>query len=98
MLLASAKDRKCNPDTKEYRFIEKSETLNLGTVGWTSLDVLCRDNKVRTVKINGRVKTWKRNPDRIEVPIKYGMYDYDTLEWDGNRLTNGTVFAIIEVR
>ena len=32
----------------------------------------------RQAKVNGRVRTWKRNPNRIEVPIKYGFYEYGT--------------------
>ena len=30
----------------------------------------------RTVKVNGKVRTWKRDPNRVEVPFKYGMYEY----------------------
>ena len=32
----------------------------------------------RTCKVNGKVKRWKRDPNRIEVPMKYGMYEYGT--------------------
>jgi len=24
------------------------------------------------------IKTWKRNPDRVEVRVKHGLYDYAT--------------------
>ena len=30
-------------------------------------------------RVNGKVKRWKRQPDKIEVPVKYGMYGYDYL-------------------
>jgi len=33
--------------------------------------------KLRTLKVNGQVKRWKRDPFRLEVPVKYGMYEYD---------------------
>lgn len=33
----------------------------------------------RRVKVNGKVRTWKRDATRIEVPCKYGMYEYFTL-------------------
>ena len=33
-----------------------------------------------TIKVNGVVKRWKREPDRVEVPVKYGLYDCD--RWD----------------
>ena len=28
-------------------------------------------------KINGKVKTWKRTPSRVSIPIKHGLYSYD---------------------
>ena len=30
----------------------------------------------RRIAINGRPKTWKRNPEKVQVPYKYGMYEY----------------------
>ena len=27
-------------------------------------------------RINGKVKTWKRQPNRFQVPVKYGLRDY----------------------
>jgi hypothetical protein len=33
-------------------------------------------------KINGRVKLWKRDPNRIRVPLKHGLYRYDALTGD----------------
>ena len=30
-------------------------------------------------KVNGRPQTWKRDPTRIRVPLKHGLYDYDQL-------------------
>lgn len=30
-------------------------------------------------KVNGKVKRWKRQPDRIEVPMKHGLWMYGTL-------------------
>ena len=28
------------------------------------------------VRVNGEVKTWKKNPTRFLVPIKHGLYEY----------------------
>lgn len=28
-------------------------------------------------KVNGQVKTWKRSPDKVKVPVKHGLYAYD---------------------
>src|SRR5487761_2209750 len=30
----------------------------------------------RTCKVNGRVRRWKRDRQRIEIPLKYGLYEY----------------------
>ena len=37
---------------------------------------LARDGMIRDCKVNGAPKTWKRDPSRVEVPIKYGMYEH----------------------
>ena len=39
-------------------------------------------------RVNGKVKTWKRNPNRIEVPLKHGLYSYDTLTENDLDLVN----------
>jgi hypothetical protein len=33
------------------------------------------DGTPMRARVMGRVKLWKRNPARIEVPMKHGMYD-----------------------
>lgn len=30
-------------------------------------------------RLNGAIKTWKRDPKRIQIPLKHGLYDYDTI-------------------
>lgn len=30
-------------------------------------------------KVNGAVKTWKRDPSRIYIPLKFGLKGYDSL-------------------
>ena len=27
-------------------------------------------------RVNGKVKTWKRDDTRVQVPMKHGLYDY----------------------
>lgn len=27
-------------------------------------------------KVNGKAKTWKRNPNKVQIPIKHGLYSY----------------------
>lgn len=35
---------------------------------------------IRDVKVNGQPKTWKRQPDRVSVPFKYGYRDTFRME------------------
>jgi hypothetical protein len=28
-------------------------------------------------KVNGQVKTWKRSPERVKVPVKNGLWNFD---------------------
>lgn len=60
-----------------FRYMTKEEILNLsyGNRVW----FLANDGTARQLKINGKVRTWKRDTDRIEVPVKYGMYEYGQL-------------------
>lgn len=30
----------------------------------------------KRLKVNGKVKTWKRSPEKVQIPYKYGLYDY----------------------
>ena len=33
-------------------------------------------NKFLEVKVNGASKTWKRSPDKVRIPYKYGLYEF----------------------
>jgi hypothetical protein len=33
------------------------------------------------VKINGKPKVWKTRPNDVSVPIKYGLYEYNTVDY-----------------
>ena len=37
-----------------------------------------KNGDARQVKVNGAVRRWKRNRQRIEIPMKYGLYEYFT--------------------
>jgi hypothetical protein len=78
MMLASGYDRRKNPERKAYRPMTPAEALLL-TYG-QRIHFLSKDGTVRDLKVNGKVRTWKRDPSRIEVPCKYGMYECATFE------------------
>lgn len=35
------------------------------------------DGTAQRWRVTGKVKTWKRNPNRVQVPIKHGLYTFD---------------------
>lgn len=66
-------DKSKNPEHAVFVPLSKGEVLKLRP--GRCLDVLCFDGSIRTVRITGAVRTWKRSPDRVEVPAKYGWKD-----------------------
>jgi len=55
--------------------LEQAKSLEYG-------DLLHSESIIGTCKrwrITGKVKTWKRNPERVRVPIMFGLYSHDYL-------------------
>ena len=46
------------------------------------------DQRGKRWKVNGMVKTWKTMPGRIYVPLKHGLYAYDSID-EGQFDNNG---------
>jgi len=44
------------------------------------VDFKANDGTLRRIKINGEVKRWKRDADRVRVSVKYGMYETGQLD------------------
>jgi len=61
----------------EYRPLTRDEILAL-RIG-QRIPFLSNDGNVRLLKVNGRIKTWKRDASRIEIPVKYGFKECATL-------------------
>jgi len=34
------------------------------------------DGSPQRWRVNGKVKTWKRSPERVQIPVKHGLYSY----------------------
>lgn len=70
--------KKSKKDKAESRFrrmtLDEVKSLSSGSCQF----FLAVDGLARTIKINGRIHTWRRDPARVEVPVKYGMYEYET--------------------
>ncbi len=79
-------DRKKKPEKDLFRSITFEEAKNL-YYGQTVKMIDHLGNAWRNVKINGKVQTWKRDPNRIRIPCKYGMYECFRLnQSDFNRI------------
>ena len=72
-------------EESEYRplTLDEVKSLKYGD----RVDFIDTSGKVRTLKVNGKVRRWKRDTDKVEVPCKYGLYEYYTFtNRDINRL------------
>lgn len=95
LTLTSGYDRTKHPATAQYRYMRPEEARNLRPGQRVAfLDNAC---KARELTINGAPKTWKRDPARLEIPVKYGMWEYDTFEADGRRVGNGMAWLLVRL-
>ena len=69
-------DRRKTPAVNRYRRMTLDEIKALSG----EVEFIARDGTARRCRINGRIKTWKTDPARIEVPVKYGMYECVRME------------------
>lgn len=58
--------------------LEQAKSLQCGVILYHVI-YKNADNSPQRWKVNGKVKRWKREPDRIEIPIKHGLRDFGTL-------------------
>ena len=72
-------DRKVKPTPVTVRPMTKAEVWALPSGG--HVDTILLNNRLGQVKITS-IKTWKRQPERLEIHVKYGMYEYATLSLD----------------
>ena len=63
--------------------IDEAKRLRSGSHVW----FYTAQGDAKRAKVNGKPKTWKRSPERVEVPLKYGLYEYAT--FDENDIANG---------
>jgi len=65
--------------TGNYKVLTLEEKKNLT---YSHVFILCQNygnkhfGKFLEVKVNGQPKTWKRQPERVQIPYKYGLYEY----------------------
>lgn len=79
MILRDGYDRKRYPRQSEYRLLTRDEALRLARGDVIHFDM--GDGSARRIRCNGKVRTWKRDPERIEIPMKYGLSKCVTFVW-----------------
>ena len=52
--------------------IEEAKQLQVGEV--------LHNQHCKRWRVNGKVKTWKRDHTRVRVPVKHGLYRYDVVD------------------
>lgn len=66
---------------------DEAKSLSRGAVLHHTLNKNA-DGTPQRWRVNGKVRLWKRDPNRIEVPIKNGLYRYGTVTADTLHLVN----------
>jgi hypothetical protein len=66
-------------ETRNFRTPENVLEMKLHCSANRHIWIRTQYGDARQAKVNGQVRTWKRDPNRIEVPCKYGLYEYFTL-------------------
>jgi len=65
--------------------LEQAKALTSGTILY-HVENKNADGTPQRWKVNGKPKIWKRSPERVQVPLKHGLYDYDYLTEDSLNL------------
>lgn len=55
--------------------LEEAKQLQIGEIVHHTINKNA-DGTPERWKVNGQVKTWKRDPSRVKVPVKHGLYSY----------------------
>lgn len=61
--------------------LEDAKSLKSGTILYSLANYNRKGDPAR-YRVNGAVQTWKRDPSRVRVPLKHGLYAYDYLTED----------------
>lgn len=82
---------------EEYRAmtLDEAKLLQYGD----HVSFMDKSGQARIMKINGAPKLWKRSPNRVEIPGKYGMYEFGTFtsQSDGTLQTLGGAMLLVKV-
>jgi hypothetical protein len=58
--------------------IDEAKNLRVGDILYHT-ENKNKDGSPQRWRVNGVPKTWKRSPEKVRVPMKHGLYDFDYL-------------------
>ena len=61
--------------------LEQAKKLEHGQILY-DCDYRNADGTPQRWRVNGQVKVWRRSPERVQVPLKRGLWEYDYLTED----------------
>ena len=56
--------------------LKQAKQLTYGDVIYSNQFIYKERPLPKMWRINGQVKLWKRDPNRIQIPVKYGLYNH----------------------
>lgn len=56
--------------------IEQAKQLTYGDYIYSNRFTNASNEHPIRWRVNGKVKRWKRDPDRLQIPVKHGLYDH----------------------
>jgi hypothetical protein len=56
--------------------LQQAKALQFGDMIYSNHFTMTDNNTPQRWRVNGQIKTWKRDPDRIHIPVKHGLYDH----------------------
>lgn len=55
--------------------VEQAKELKVGQILYVK-NLFNADGSFKRYKVNGKVKVWKRSPEKVKIPVKHGLYEY----------------------
>lgn len=78
--------------------IDEAKNLRVGDILYHT-ENKNKDGSPQRWRVNGVPKTWKRSPEKVRVPMKHGLYDFDYLtETDLSLVSRSEEFFIRKVK
>lgn len=78
--------------------IDEAKNLRVGDILYHT-ENKNKDGSPQRWRVNGVPKTWKRSPEKVRVPMKHGLYDFDYLtEADLSLVSRSEEFFIRKVK